>query len=92
MTRSPTVTLGLTTLALLAAACGGSTPPKPAPAPVATSIAIVGATLWDGTGRAPVPNAVTLVRNDRILCAGAAGECIVPRGSRAQVIRPRAIR
>jgi imidazolonepropionase-like amidohydrolase len=42
----------------------------------------VGATLWDGTGRPPVPNAVTLVRHDRILCAGAAGECIVPAGSR----------
>jgi len=42
----------------------------------------VGATLWDGTGRAPVGNAVTLVRRDRILCAGSAGECVVPRGAR----------
>jgi imidazolonepropionase-like amidohydrolase len=82
MARSSAVTLVITTLAVLAAACGSSTPPKHQPAPVARSIAIVGATLWDGTGRAPVPNAVTLVRNDRILCAGAAGECIVPRGSR----------
>ena len=62
MARSSAVTLVITTLGLLAAACGGSTPPRPEPAPVATSIAIVGATLWDGTGRAPVPNAVTLVR------------------------------
>ena len=38
--------------------------------------------LWDGTGRAPVTNAVTVVRGDRILCAGAAGECPVPQGAR----------
>jgi imidazolonepropionase-like amidohydrolase len=72
----------LATLGLLAAACGGSPVRPPAPRPLPTSIAIVGATLWDGTGRAPVPNAVTLVRGDRILCAGAAGECPVPRNAR----------
>ncbi|MGH3993768.1 MAG: amidohydrolase family protein, partial [Pseudonocardiaceae bacterium] len=44
--------------------------------------AIAGAILWDGTGRAPVANAVTLVRGDRILCAGAAGECPVPLDAR----------
>ncbi len=44
--------------------------------------AIVGATLWDGTGGPPVPNAVTLVRRDRIVCAGAAGECAIPAGAR----------
>jgi imidazolonepropionase-like amidohydrolase len=38
--------------------------------------------LWDGTGRAVVPNAVTLVRAGRIVCAGAAGECPVPPGAR----------
>jgi hypothetical protein len=82
MARSSAVTPIIISLGLLAAACGGSTPSRPEPPPVATSIAIVGATLWDGTGRAPVPNAVTLVRNDRILCAGAAGECTIPAKSR----------
>ncbi|MGH7579105.1 MAG: amidohydrolase family protein [Gemmatimonadales bacterium] len=82
MARFSIVTLTIATVGLFTTACGGSTPPSPRPAPVAPSIAIVGATLWDGTGRAPVPNAVTLVRRDRILCAGAAGECIVPAGSR----------
>ncbi len=82
MARSSAVSLVIPTLGLLAAACGGSTPPRPQPRPVATSVAIVGATLWDGTGHAPVPNAVTLVRNDRIVCAGAAGECTIPKGSR----------
>ncbi len=82
MARSSTVPTVIPTLGLLAAACGGSTPPSPDPAPVAPAIAIVGATLWDGTGRAPVPNAVTLVQHDRILCAGAAGECVIPAKSR----------
>ncbi|HEU4682516.1 MAG TPA: amidohydrolase family protein, partial [Gemmatimonadales bacterium] len=67
---------------LLLSACGGSpSRPRVAPAPDPT-IAIVGATLWDGTGRPAVPNAVTLVRGNRIVCAGAAGECLVPRRAR----------
>jgi hypothetical protein len=72
----------LATLGLLAAACRGTPPQPPEPAPLPSTTAIVGATLWDGTGRAPVTNAVTLVRRDRILCAGAAGECPVPKGAR----------
>jgi imidazolonepropionase-like amidohydrolase len=67
---------------LVLSACGGSPsrihrPPAPEP-----TTAIVRATLWDGTGRGPVANAVTLVRGDRILCAGAAGECPIPRRAR----------
>lgn len=63
-------------------ACGGRPPaPRIAPAPNPT-VAIVRANLWDGTGRASVPNAVTLVRGGLILCAGAAGECPIPRGAR----------
>jgi imidazolonepropionase-like amidohydrolase len=69
-------------LAGLAAACGAPQPKLIPPPPVNPSTAIVGATLWDGTGRAPVANAVTVVRGDRILCAGAAGECEVPHGAR----------
>ena len=72
----------LATLGLLAAACGGTPASPPEPVPLPSTVAIVGATLWDGTGRAAVPNAVTLVRRDRILCAGAAGECPVPKGAR----------
>jgi imidazolonepropionase-like amidohydrolase len=67
---------------LAAAACGAPPAKLVAPPPVSPSTAIVGATLWDGTGRAPVTNAVTVVRGDRILCAGAAGECPVPQGAR----------
>jgi imidazolonepropionase-like amidohydrolase len=67
---------------LLAAACGAPRAKLAPPPPVSPATAIVGATLWDGTGRAPVTNAVTVVRGDRILCAGAASECAVPHGAR----------
>lgn len=56
-------------------------PPAHIP-PLAPATAIVDAVLWDGTGRAPVPHAVTLVRGNRILCAGSVGECPVPRDAR----------
>ena len=69
-------------VALAAAACGAPRPKLLAPPPVSPSTAIVGATLWDGTGRAAVTNAVTVVRGDRILCAGSAGECPIPRGAK----------
>ena len=67
---------------LLLGACAG---PAPRPAPVAPrdpTIAITDAMLWDGSGRAPVPNAVTLVRGERILCAGGLGECPIPADAR----------
>ncbi len=67
---------------LLIGACAG---PAPRPGPVAPrdpTTAIIDAILWDGSGRAPVPNAVTLVRGDRILCAGSLGECLIPEEAR----------
>jgi hypothetical protein len=63
---------------LVLSACSGTAPRLREPVPPDPTIAIIRANLWDGTGRAPVTNAVTLVRGDRIICAGAAGECIVP--------------
>jgi imidazolonepropionase-like amidohydrolase len=72
----------LAMLGLALAACGAPGTKLVPPPPVSPSTAIVGATLWDGTGRAPVANAVTVVRGDRILCAGAAGECAVPRDAK----------
>jgi imidazolonepropionase-like amidohydrolase len=42
--------------------------------------ALVGATLVDGTGRPPVPNAVVVVRDSRIECAGPRSACPVPAG------------
>ncbi len=42
--------------------------------------ALVGATLVDGTGRAPVEDAVVLLRDGRIECAGPRAACPVPAG------------
>ncbi|MDL2719160.1 MAG: amidohydrolase family protein [Acidobacteriota bacterium] len=42
--------------------------------------AYTGATLLDGNGDPPVKDAVVLVRNGRIECAGPAATCAVPRG------------
>ena len=69
----PSMGFSALTLTLVLSACGGSPPPlREAPAPDPT-VAIIHANLWDGTGRGPVSNAVTLIRGDRILCAGSAG-------------------
>jgi imidazolonepropionase-like amidohydrolase len=74
-------------IGLAATACGAPRTKLVAPPPVNPSTAIVGATLWDGTGGAPVANAVTVVRGDRVLCAGAASECAVPQGARVIAAR-----
>src|SRR4029077_11262839 len=49
-------------------------PPDAAPPP----IAIVGGTLVDGTGAAAVRNAVVVMREGRIACAGPRATCAVP--------------
>ena len=48
------------------------TPPPPR--------ALVGATLVDGTGAPPIPDAVVLVRDGRIECVGTRTACPVPEG------------
>jgi imidazolonepropionase-like amidohydrolase len=48
--------------------------PGAAPPPMA----LVGATLVDGTGSPPVPDAVVIMRGGRVECAGARGACPVP--------------
>ena len=50
--------------------------PTPGAAPPA--IAFIGATLVDGTGAAPVRNAVVLMRDGRVACAGPRAACPVP--------------
>src|SRR5881392_3029597 len=47
-----------------------SVPPPP--------MALVGGTLVDGTGAAPLANAVVVMRGGRIACAGSRGACPVP--------------
>lgn len=46
------------------------------------SQAIVGATLIDGNGAPPVPDAVMVVRAGHITCAGPRRHCPVPSGAR----------
>jgi imidazolonepropionase-like amidohydrolase len=53
-------------------AAGPGVPPPPR--------ALVGATLVDGTGAAPVPDAVVVLRDGKIDCAGARSACPVPDG------------
>ena len=70
------------TATLLLGACAGPAPRSAPVVPRDPTIAITDAMLWDGSGRAPVPNAVTLVRGERILCAGGLGECPIPASAR----------
>jgi imidazolonepropionase-like amidohydrolase len=46
---------------------------------------LTGATVVDGTGRPPIPDAVVVVRNGRIACVGARGAC--PTAADAELIR-----
>ncbi|MFI5120890.1 MAG: amidohydrolase family protein [Thermoanaerobaculia bacterium] len=57
------------------------TPPPPR--------AFVGATLVDGTGAAPVPDAVVLVRAGKIDCAGSRASCRVPEGVDVEDVKGR---
>ncbi len=63
----------------LAAHVAGSPPPAVAQSQSVT--AITGATLWDGTGAAPIPDAVVIVQGSRIACAGARSQCATPAGA-----------
>lgn len=60
-------------LAILAAATLlAQSPPQP------VTRAFVGATLFDGTGAPPIPNAVLVVRDGRIVAVGHAGQVTIP--------------
>ena len=56
----------------LLAACGAPPAKLVPPPPVNPATAILGATLWDGTGHAPVSNAVTVVRAETLPAASKA--------------------
>lgn len=55
---------------------------RPAPARADTLIAIVGATLIDGNGGMPVPDAVIVVRGNKIAAVGPRASTPVPKGAR----------
>jgi imidazolonepropionase-like amidohydrolase len=52
-------------------------------------IAISGATLIDGRGGAPVPDAVVVIRGEKIVAAGARKSVVIPKG--AEVIEARGL-
>jgi imidazolonepropionase-like amidohydrolase len=48
---------------------------------LAQTRALVGGTVIDGTGGAPIPNAVVIIEGDRLACVGSASDCPVPGGA-----------
>ena len=74
--RATLVPVGVcATLVLLLASCA------PTEQVVPGAGALIGGTLVDGTGAAPVPDAVVVFQEGRITCAGAATDCSVPAGA-----------
>ncbi len=53
-------------------------------AQTAPTLAVTGGTLIDGTGRAPIDNAVIVIENGRFAAVGRAGDVTVPQG--AQIV------
>ena len=73
----------LSALCLGLAGCEPADPPPSAPAADESSVtALVGATLIDGTGAAPLADAVVLVDGTYITAAGARADVVVPAGAR----------
>lgn len=54
-----------------------------------TTTALTGATLIDGTGGQPVADAVVVMRDGRIVCAGARSACAVPADASVHDVRGR---
>ena len=44
-------------------------------------LVLEGASLFDGTGAAPVPDARIVVQGERIVCAGTRDACFAPEGA-----------
>ncbi|MBR9989053.1 MAG: hypothetical protein KFH98_04810, partial [Gemmatimonadetes bacterium] len=60
-----------------------------APAHGQQPTAFVGGTLIDGTGRTPVNNAVVVISEGRIVCAGSRASCAVPANAATVDVRNR---
>ena len=58
---------------------------------LAQAVVIQGARLIDGTGAAPVDNAVVVIDGDHIVAVGPAGKIAVPKGARAVDARGRTV-
>ena len=60
-------------------------------APAAAQQALLGATLFDGTGAVPVADAAVIVDEGTIACAGTRTECPVPDGAQVHDLSGRYI-
>jgi len=68
---------------LLSAVAGQPSAKRGAPpAPQGVTLAIVGATLIDGTGRPPLEDGTILIEGERIVAVGPGKDLAVPRGAR----------
>lgn len=67
---------------ILLLAVGIASPQTTARSVRLTAVAIVGGTLIDGTGRAPIPDAVVVIEGQRIIAAGARAKVEIPQGAR----------
>jgi imidazolonepropionase-like amidohydrolase len=56
----------------------------PTPALAAGWTAIIGATVWDGTGSAPIPDATVLIKDDRIHRVGPRDSVRIPKDATVQ--------
>lgn len=79
--RGPRAIPGLSGLLAAGLVMAGGDP-TPALGQSGSTIAIVGATVWDGTGSPPVPAASVLVRDGRITCVGTSERCPITKGTR----------
>ena len=87
------IVLSTASAIVLATVIARSGPAAQTSRPAGGPIAIVGARLIDGTGTAPVDDAVVLVQRDRIRAAGARGTVQIPRDAevvdaKGQVLTP----
>ncbi|MDE2877939.1 amidohydrolase family protein [Candidatus Palauibacter soopunensis] len=76
--RTPISLIVLATAAILGACSGADPESSPGEATGAPALAIVGATVVDGSGAEPVPDATVVVRGGRIESVGPSAEVEVP--------------
>src|SRR5262245_60136278 len=69
-------------LGLLLSSCAEQTVQAPPPAAEPVATAIEGAQLWDGTGAAPVADAVVVIKGDRLEAVGPRSTVTVPANAR----------
>jgi imidazolonepropionase-like amidohydrolase len=73
--------IGLTLAAPLVLAVVAANPPQGVRGPENAALALIGATVIDGTGAPPIPDAVVIVEGERIVAVGPRARVSVPPGA-----------